>query len=149
MNVKPVPTTGGTTNRARVEAHTGKGTCGASCHATLINPLGYAFESYDAIGRWRTTDNGATVDASGEYAELAQGKVSFDDGLGLAEEMARSADFHRCYLNNWMQYLFARGERDEDGAALAPLVERALKGSSVQEALLAFVTNPAFRRYVP
>lgn len=148
-NVKPVPTMGGGTNRARVEAHTGKGTCGATCHATLINPLGYAFESYDAIGRWRTTDSGTPVDASGAYEELASGKVSFDNGLDLVEALAGSSDYHACYLSNWLQYLFARGARDDDGLALERMVDDSLAGTSVQESLTSLVTNPAFRRYLP
>ena len=52
-----------TTNRQRIEALTGKGTCGQACHATLINPLGYAFENYDSVGKYRTTDGGLNVEA--------------------------------------------------------------------------------------
>ena len=62
-----IPNTPGLTNRQRVEMTTGKGTCGQACHGTLFNPLGYAFENYDAIGEFRTTDQGSLVDAADSY----------------------------------------------------------------------------------
>ena len=46
---------------------TGKGTCGEACHATLFNPLGYAFENYDAIGKYRTMNVGKPVNAADSY----------------------------------------------------------------------------------
>ena len=39
----------GMTNRERVEATTGPGTCGQGCHSTVINPPGFAFESFDEL----------------------------------------------------------------------------------------------------
>jgi hypothetical protein len=148
-NVPPVPTSGGTTNRQRVEAHTGKGTCGATCHGGLINPLGYAFESFDAIGRFRSTDNGAPVDASGEYAELEAGPVRFTDAVELNRQLAQSRDFHDCYLENWLQYLWARSKHDGDAGALTSLVDDSIKGQSVRSLLLRLVSSPSFRRHVP
>jgi hypothetical protein len=44
--------------RERLAQHRDSPVC-ASCHNT-IDPLGFALESYDAIGRWRTTDGGGT-----------------------------------------------------------------------------------------
>ena len=41
-----------------------KDPCASACHAVL-DPLGFAFENYDAIGRYRTTDNKLPVDAHG------------------------------------------------------------------------------------
>lgn len=149
MNVPPVPVSTTTTNRQRVEAHTGKGTCGATCHATLINPLGYAFESFDALGSHRTKDNGANVDASGEYGELAEGPIRFSDGVELSEQLSRSADFHQCYLSNWLQYLWGRAQRDGDEEALAETVKASLQGQSVHDVLLSFVTSESFGRYLP
>ena len=61
------------TNRQRVEATTGKGTCGESCHGTWINTAGFAFEEYDAIGKYRTTDRGQPVDSSDAYPFVPEG----------------------------------------------------------------------------
>jgi len=148
-NIPPVPASGGTTNRQRVEAHTGKGTCGASCHGEFINPLGYAFESFDAIGRFRSTDNGALVDTTGEYGELENGKIRFADAVELSHQLSESPDFHRCYFENWLQYLWARSSRDGDPAAIASLIDDSIKGQSVRSLLLRLVSSPSFRRHVP
>src|SRR4029079_6063078 len=51
-----IPQTPGTTERQHVETVTAKGRC-AACHA-FINPFGFMLENYDAIGRFRTTDQG-------------------------------------------------------------------------------------------
>jgi hypothetical protein len=48
----------GETLRERIDAHTGKGTCGEGCHGYLINPIGFAFENYDPLGEWQTMDAG-------------------------------------------------------------------------------------------
>jgi hypothetical protein len=76
-NVDPLPTTGldshKATLRMKLEAHIQNPTC-AACHAK-IDPLGIAFENYDAIGRWRTEEvtdgKGAnpTVDPSGKLPD--------------------------------------------------------------------------------
>jgi hypothetical protein len=51
------------TMRQRMEAHRANPAC-ASCHAQM-DPIGFALENYDAIGRWRATDGGAAIDVSG------------------------------------------------------------------------------------
>ena len=56
--------TPGTTTRQRFQQHESEPLC-AGCH-TLIDPLGLAFENYDAIGQWRDQEQGLPIDASGE-----------------------------------------------------------------------------------
>lgn len=96
--------TPGQTNRQYIDSLTGRGTCGQTCHATRINPLGFAFENYDPIGRYRTTDNGLNVDASGTY-DLDGADVTFTNALELVDLLANSADAHRCYATHWLAYL--------------------------------------------
>jgi len=92
------------TNRQYIDALTGRGTCGQTCHATRINPLGFAFENYDPLGRHRTTDNGQNVDASGSY-ELDGTDVTFSNALELVDLLANSPEAHRCYASHWLSYL--------------------------------------------
>src|SRR5690606_32178622 len=61
---EPIP---GQTNRERVALHTSPVAC-AECHEKIINPIGFAFENYDAIGRVRTMDAGQAIDTASEYA---------------------------------------------------------------------------------
>jgi hypothetical protein len=53
--------------RERIMAHKTNPSC-ASCHA-MFDPLGLALENFDAIGGWRTTDRGSTIDASGTFID--------------------------------------------------------------------------------
>jgi hypothetical protein len=108
------------TNRQRIDAVTGAGTCGAGCHATVINPLGFAFENYDSIGRFRTTDNGAAVDAAGVY-ELDGTEVSFSNAIELVQLLASSTAANRCYARNWLSYLHGRDAHSSDAAILDEL----------------------------
>jgi hypothetical protein len=53
--------------RERLEQHRENPNC-ATCHR-LIDPLGFALENFDAVGAWRTTDDGEPIDASGELVD--------------------------------------------------------------------------------
>ncbi|HLU66252.1 MAG TPA: DUF1592 domain-containing protein, partial [Kofleriaceae bacterium] len=70
----------GETNRERIDSITGEGTCGEGCHATIINPIGFALENYDALGQWRTEDNGRPVDAADTYTFEDGRSISFMNG---------------------------------------------------------------------
>jgi hypothetical protein len=53
------------TMRERLSEHRANPSC-AGCHR-LMDPVGFALENYDAVGRWRTVDAGAPIDASGTF----------------------------------------------------------------------------------
>ena len=53
------------TARERFAAHLTGGSSCSGCHQ-MMDPIGLAFESFDAIGQYRTTENGVTIDLSGE-----------------------------------------------------------------------------------
>ena len=55
------------TLRARMELHRSNAIC-ASCRK-IMDPIGFSLENYDAVGRWRTEDSGAPIDASGKLAD--------------------------------------------------------------------------------
>lgn len=143
-NVPPVPSTAGKTNRERVTAHTGKGTCGAACHAAIINPAGFAFEKFDAIGKYRTTDNGNPVDDSGTLFIDGEDK-SWKSSAEFIALLAKSEDVHRCMTRGWLEYLFGRVPVEGDTA----LINRLGKGSnsggqSVKSLVLDLVTSESF-----
>ncbi|MCK6525404.1 DUF1592 domain-containing protein [Myxococcota bacterium] len=144
-NVTPLPASEeGVTNRDRVEAHTGEGTCGEVCHGTLINPPGFAFEGYDAIGAFRTTDNGAPVDASGTFT-LGAEQVSWTTGVQFVGLVAAHAQSHRCYATHWLEYLLARPATDADEDRLDPVVTASLGGASIQDLIVELVASESFR----
>jgi hypothetical protein len=97
----------GMTNRERVEKTTGVGTCGEGCHSELINPLGYGFENYDAIGKYRTVDHDKPVIASSTAVLDGQFK-DFANGVELSHLLALTKETHACYAQKLMTYLHGR-----------------------------------------
>ena len=147
-NVFPPLPTGLATNRERIEAITGQGTCGESCHGRWMNPAGIAFEHYDALGRYRDTDNGQPVDSADTYP-FADGARSYDDAIGFSRALAESVDTHRCYAQNWLRYLQARSLREGDTPLVEWLADASQRGLSVKDLVLAVVTNDSFLARLP
>jgi hypothetical protein len=144
-----IPVTPGLTNRQRVEMTTGKGTCGEACHAVLFNPLGYAFENYNAIGEYRTTDQGQPVNAADSYT--LDGRLqSFTNGIDLSQLLAQAKETHTCYLQNMMSYLHGRQLVDPDQTTVDYYARLSRAGMvSVHDLELDFVTSDAFLNRLP
>jgi len=144
-----IPNIAGLTNRQRVEMTTGKGTCGEACHATLFNPLGYAFENYDAIGEYRTMDQGQTVIASDSYTLDGQ-LQTFQNGVELSHLLAQAKETHACYVQNMMSYLNGRALTDSEQATVDyyARVSRA-QMISLHDLELAMVTSDSFLNRLP
>ncbi|HEY5376339.1 MAG TPA: DUF1592 domain-containing protein [Polyangiaceae bacterium] len=134
------PLVPGQTNRQRVTQST-EG-CGVSCHRN-INPLGFAFENFDGLGRKREMDNGSPVDTSGSFP-LAEGVEPFVDGNALMTVLAGSAQVHTCYSKQVTSYALGRDLVESD----RPLLEALGKVSgakSLKELVVTLVQDPAFR----
>ncbi|WP_437738389.1 DUF1592 domain-containing protein [Sorangium sp. So ce1335] len=136
------------TNRERVAAHTGKGTCGEACHATLINPAGFAFEHYDAIGKYRTTDNGVPVDAADAYPLGGQPRT-YADAVEFSRLLAESSEAHACYAKHWVEFAHGRDARAKDQSFIKELGEASLGGASTRELILRIVSSTPFLARVP
>jgi hypothetical protein len=140
--IPPLPAASpGQTNRERVSEHTGSGTC-AGCHVGIINPLGFAFENFDAIGRLRDTDNGQAVNTADVYG-LATGSVSFSGAPELLAKLAESSEAHACYARRLGEFALARDLDDADRALLNELVG-ASRAGSIKTMLLTTIQNSKF-----
>ncbi|UQA58179.1 DUF1592 domain-containing protein [Polyangium aurulentum] len=142
-NVTPLPPADSKTTRERVTSHTGPGTCGASCHGTLINPIGFAFEHYNAIGRFRTEDNGFPVNSADQYP-LGGQLVSYGDAIEFSQVLADSQEAHRCWAQNWLQFAYGRNVVVEDTPLLDSLAESSRGGMPLEDLLIEIVTSDAF-----
>jgi hypothetical protein len=143
-NVTPLPPSDGKkTTRDLVDGHTGKGTCGASCHGTLINPVGFAFEHYDALGRWRDEDNGFPVNSAATYP-LDGAMASYSDALTFSQVIAESREAHRCWTQNWLAFTYGRKLAPEDTPVIDRLAEASREGMPLQDLLIELVTSDAF-----
>jgi hypothetical protein len=137
------------TNRERVEKKTGVGTCGESCHAELLNPLGYAFENYDAIGKYRTMDHNKPVDAA-STALLDGVFTDFQNGVELSHRLAETKETHACYAQKLMTYVHGRSVTTEE----KPLVDYYARLSragmvSLRQLEQTLVTSDAFLNRLP
>jgi hypothetical protein len=140
------PPSPGVTTRQRFEEHS-KNPC-ASCHH-LFDPIGFAFENYDGIGRYRTTDNGQPVDASGSL-QLGTKTVKFKDAVELMPALAATDEVRSCVATQWMRYLLRREETKGDMPSFEG-VQKAFRDSSfdMRELLVAIVSSDAFMRRTP
>jgi Protein of unknown function (DUF1592)/Protein of unknown function (DUF1588)/Protein of unknown function (DUF1595)/Protein of unknown function (DUF1587) len=141
-----IPPTTGTneTNRQIVNGITGPGTCGASCHGVFINPAGFAFENFNGLGTYETTENGQTVDASGTYP-FTEGPQSYTNEVDFSKVLSESQQLHACYATGWAADLYARIPRADDLAAATTAAQSSLTQNISSAALiLALTTNDAF-----
>ncbi|MEO7092876.1 MAG: DUF1592 domain-containing protein [Polyangiales bacterium] len=138
----------GKTMRQRVTEHTGAGTCGAGCHGTMINPMGFAFETFDAIGKWRTTDNGKPIDAHDVYdfIDVPRQKtpITFDGPVALAKILAVRPQVHQCYTGKWLEYAYGRRLVDDDDGLVERIAKVSLAGASVKDVIVELVLAPSF-----
>lgn len=145
LNIPP-PTEEFATTRDRIEAHTGGAAC-RSCHS-IINPLGFAFERYDADGSYRESENGHRVDASGELAIDGE-RTRFDDAIGLVHRIAKSEQARQCYAAHWLRYAYGRLETRYDGCRLRELAERMKNPSySVLDLVVDLAVEQTFRQHI-
>lgn len=133
------------TLRQRVEAFTGKGTCGEGCHSTFINPVGFAYENYDALGRWRDTEKSLPIDATGEFM-FDETLERYSGSAEFGKKLAESKAAHACYFEHWLEYLYGHRLTESE----RPLVTRLAKQSresdvAVMGLLEELVASDAFR----
>ena len=132
------------TSRQRIEMHTGPGTCGASCHGTYINPIGFAFESFDGLGQVREVENGLPIDAAASF-EFQDGVVEFDGAAELNGAMADRIEAHDCYAKHWVEYALGRDTAGADLDLIQSLGDGSADGASIKSMIVELVRSEAFR----
>ena len=135
----------GDTNRERYESITGVGTCGATCHALVINPLGFPFESYDALGRWREDDGGHAIDTATTYTTENGEEVSVGDGIELSAALAELDETHVCYAEQLLEFIYGRRATDGDSPLVYRTSVRSFSGDPLRDLLLELVASRTFR----
>ena len=137
------PTNVPMTKRQRLEAHRSAALC-ASCH-NLMDPLGLPLESFDAIGRYRTLDNGLPVDPTSTFEGQA---IADSRALGVA--VSRSVSVAQCVVQKYYAYAMGHELRDADGSVLNALAKAFnSSGFKMQDLILAAVTSDAFSSVAP
>jgi hypothetical protein len=127
------------TTRQILEQHRADPKC-AGCHA-LFDPLGLALEHFDPIGRYRETENGLPIDATGSV-----NGVAFDGGAQLGAALRQEPKVIACLMRNLYRNANGRAEDDKDPEQINGLVQSLAARNYVWRDLLAdFVASDAFR----
>ncbi len=122
--------------RERVAEHRANPAC-ASCH-NMMDPVGFAFENYDAVGRWRTTDNGLPVDASGVLPD----GTKFQNAGELRQYLLSHPDWFASTLaEKLLVYGLGRGIEYYDAASIRKIVRAAAKQDYRFSALITGIVS--------
>jgi hypothetical protein len=143
----PLPTEGLLTNRERTEAQTAADAC-AGCHHGLINPTGYAFESFDAIGAWQTNekDTNAPITTAASVP-VGANVVEVAGAFDLVNAIADSPEAQRCYAQRWVQFAYARDLNSADTCTVQTLATNLTRDGYTVQNLIADLTQAQSFRY--
>jgi hypothetical protein len=133
------------TTRERFAAHSNNPTC-AACH-TKIDPPGFAFESYDAVGQYRTTENGKPIDTAVTLASVAPDiDGSYPNARAMLEHLAVSKTAGDCYALQWFRYALKREPVARDACTLGrALGAFQISQGGIEDLVRALASADAFR----
>ena len=126
--------------RARLSAHRANAAC-ASCH-DLMDPVGFALENFDAIGRWRLTENGLPIDASGGLPDGSR----FNGVTGLEDALLKHPElFVGTLTEKLLTFALGRGMSENDAPAIRRIVRDAQRdGNHFSSIVLGIVKSSPF-----
>jgi hypothetical protein len=129
------------TMREAMTQHRANPAC-ASCHARM-DPIGFAMEHFDAVGRWRDTDSGAALDVAGTLP----GGIAFDGVAGLKRELVRQPEpFLHNISERLLMYALGRNLQYYDAPAVRALMREAQRPQfTLTSLVLGVVHSDPFR----
>jgi hypothetical protein len=157
--IPPLPTTvpAGETTRQLFATHAASA-CAAGCH-TIFDPPGFAFENYDEIGTYRTTDNGSPVDATGTFVtpggcmagDPCGSTITFKNAVDLVTQLSTNTETEWCAERQWYRYAAGRPETAAElgSLQLAYRSGAATAGFSIRDALTSLLSSKAFLYRTP
>jgi hypothetical protein len=108
------------TMRQQMEEHRANAVC-AACHK-IMDPIGFALENFDAIGQWRTTDDGNPIDAAGQLVD----GTKINSASDLREALIGYApQFVRVVTEKLLIYALGRGTEYYDMPLIRSIVHEA------------------------
>ena len=144
--VRPPDPDSGATARERYSQHSEDPAC-AGCHQ-LMDPVGFALENYDPVGLWRDTENGVTIDASGNVPGI-DGTV--DGPIELVQTIATAEATYACFAGHWANFALGRtlDPAGEDECVVEQIEEAFTESGYNVRALLLSVTQSDAFLYLP
>jgi hypothetical protein len=122
--------------RARLAEHRVNAAC-ASCH-NLMDPIGFSLENFDAIGRWRTMEDGLPIDATGGFPDGSK----FASVSGLEDALLQRPDlFVSTLTEKLLTFALGRGIETYDGPAIRKIVHDAHANNYRFSAIILGIVN--------
>lgn len=141
IEIPPPDPNSGETVAEQLAAHRENPAC-AVCHDS-IDPLGLAYENYDAIGKFRTLDQGQPIEPAGNLPTTDE---PFADALELAGLLGASPEFPACTVQKTFVYALGRGLTIDDIPYLDEIEFAHVEGGQQLAALIkSIVTSDPFR----
>src|SRR6185503_4276461 len=127
--------------RDRMSAHRDNPAC-SGCHQ-LMDPIGFAMENYDAIGRWRIAEQGTPIDTSGGLPDGSK----FDGVDGLQAALLRRPEvFAGTLTEKLMTYALGRGVETYDAPAVRAVLRSArASGYRFSSIIIGIVNSTRFQ----
>jgi len=128
--------------REQMEVHRANPTC-AACHGRM-DPIGFALENYDAVGRWRAEDAGAPIDASGKLPD----GTAFEGPAGLNQLLLTKYrdDFVRTATEKLLTYALGRGVEYYDLPTIRSITSEAARDNyRISSLILAIIKSTPFQ----
>lgn len=133
------------TAKERFEQLLEDATC-AGCHVQ-INPIGFGFENYDAVGAYREVDGNVPVDAEGELT-FTDVDGEFDGAIELAERLAQSESVANCMATQWTRFATGRIEQDRDVCTMDDIFARFDESDHNIQELIVTIAGSDMMRFV-
>ncbi|MEM6994189.1 MAG: DUF1592 domain-containing protein [Myxococcota bacterium] len=125
------------TAREVFEQHRADPAC-AACHA-LMDPIGFSLENYDAVGAYRTMDNGQPLDTAGELEGIA-----FEDAADLSQILAEDPRYLPCVTQKVFTYALGRAPDAGDRCTIDAIAEELEhRDDNLIEMLILVAQSPA------
>jgi hypothetical protein len=130
--------------RDRAAAHRADPAC-ATCHE-LFDPIGFAFETYDAVGAYRTKDDAGPIDTKLDLRGTQGIDGPLAGPLDLARKLGGADEVRDCVARQMMRFALGREDQQEDAPSLTTAM-KALKdaGGKVPDLVVAVARSDAFR----
>ena len=127
--------------RERLMEHRANAAC-AACH-DLIDPVGFALENFDAVGRWRDVEDGRPVDATGGLPDGSQ----FDGVAGLEQALLQRPEvFVHTLTEKLLTFALGRGIEYYDGPAIRQILREARESDyRVSSLIIGICKSPPFQ----
>ena len=146
LMANPPPIGDNVQTREAYESHTTNPAC-AACHKVL-DPFGFAFESFDPIGRYRDKEAGRPVNTAGSVF-IDNKNVGYKGVADFMATLSKSAQVQACVANQALRFSLGREVGASDQASIVAVNKAFSVGGDLRELAVAIARSETFRNRLP